>query len=208
MLPTKNLWWFPRNPSEELRLTSRLSPDARGAYSMITDLYFQNGGALTIDDRYFARQFNSTRKVWQKAFQEVLSAGLITVVDKRIVIERSDQTIFEQKRLHEARSEAGRQGGKKRSENALNPKRAGSKVFEDGDRLDKIVNAPLVSGQAELKQEESKVKSKVDSNTAPSALIAREVAGALRAGTLKRHELEKRHQRQIEELSRLTLEPP
>lgn len=123
----KTLPWYPRDMGKYARDTKHLSMLEHGAYNLLLDYYYSNGGLqamlkhcsdnanLMPDHSRLYRICCAMTKQEQDAVDHVLNLFFKWDKKKGYVNSKADEVIDEQREKHKKRVEAGRKGGTKKS---------------------------------------------------------------------------------------------
>jgi uncharacterized protein YdaU (DUF1376 family) len=112
--------WMPLYVADYRGDTTHLTTEQHGAYLLLLMAMWNAGGSLPNDDKTLARICNADPRRWRLSLRAVVLA-FFDVVGKTIVQRRLKAEIAKLDELSEKRAEAGRQGGRPKKANGLEP---------------------------------------------------------------------------------------
>lgn len=142
--------WYKRYPKDFIDGTMGMSLEARGAYSIVLDLLYINGGPIVDDDRWLAGVMGVSTRKWRSLRQGLIDRGKIVEFDGRLDNVRSKKERELAAKWSRTRSEAGAKGGRvsgeRRQKSSKNNGEQEAHASSDLNlyRLDKIRNNPPI----------------------------------------------------------------
>jgi uncharacterized protein YdaU (DUF1376 family) len=109
--------WYKRYPKDFIMGTMGMSLELKGAYSLLIDLMYDQGGPIADDPRYLSGMMGVSLRKWSSLREDLISAGKIICREGQIINTRAMEEIQKALEFSQRHVENGRLGGISRVEN-------------------------------------------------------------------------------------------
>lgn len=121
------LAWYRRYPSNFLQSTTMLTVEEKGAYSVLLDMMYQNGGPIPDDPAWIARVCGCSKRKWTQVLRpRLIALGKINIREGGLL--SNGRMVYETHLSHERIKSA--------KENGLKPKSRDKSEINDGELLE------------------------------------------------------------------------
>jgi uncharacterized protein YdaU (DUF1376 family) len=147
--------WYKRCGADFIHGTMMLTLEEKGAYSLCLDLIYDRGGPIPDDARWLSGVCGVSMRKWSALRDRLVSLGKLTASDGLLSNLRADFELVSAELSSRKLAEAGAKGGRKRAENAGEPKQingiaqAGLKPKEKIREEEKVegTTVPVISSE-------------------------------------------------------------
>lgn len=163
--------FYRRYHSDALRGMSKLTLEQRGAYDLVLDMTYENGGPIDDDDAHLARQANCSPRKWRAVKAELIAAGKLLSHEGKLWNGRAMLELNRAQRLHLDKAEAGAKGAKIRAEKRSNSETKTSRKlaeFETKPNKNKAPSLAELEIETQLPDSITRESSSTEPPTAPT----------------------------------------
>ncbi len=108
--------WYKRDPKAFRDGTMGLTFEQKGAYSIVIDLIYEDGGPIPDNDRWISGVMGLSTRKWRSLKNDLVEVGKILIENGRISNVRAAFELENRAKLSRTRAEVGAKGGRTKRE--------------------------------------------------------------------------------------------
>jgi uncharacterized protein YdaU (DUF1376 family) len=165
--------WYKRDGAAFIQGTMGLTLEEKGAYSLVLDLIYSNGGPIADDARWLSGVCGVSIRKWNSLREALIVAGKLSAESGQLMNARAERELQSLSAGHVAATENGSKGGRKRAEISANAKRDVAENCTDASNNSDLVQATrLEENRLDQNREEREIAADAAPPSSPPVVEA------------------------------------